>query len=342
MSSVVPEFPELAGLHDEAADVLRSAASGDTDAAGRLAAAAPHEGFAAAQQVVAGRYGFATWSLLEREVDRKTKIHHADVDGLRQLVARHPEMAARPVSSCFENDGPLGYVGVAGFHGLTDPARVGALARALLAGGCPPNGPQGTPETPLITAASYGEADMASALIEAGADLEATGSAVAGGTALSHAVAFGNRDIVDILAAAGAVVHDVIEAAGTGALGGFPDPDSPPLTVARALRAAAVCERLAVLDEIIGTGLPVGTDLDTGAPDGSHTVLHEAAYAGKPAAVRHLLTLGADPNRRDPQHNSTPLGWCRHRHAELALFGTHLTAGHRQVESMLEPITAAV
>jgi ankyrin repeat protein len=68
-------------------------------------------------------------------------------------------------------------------------------------------------------------------------------------------------------------------------------------------------------------------------------VLHDAAYAGKPASVRHLLALGADPNARDPKYNSTPFGWCRHRHLELAMFGEHLTAGHQAVEAILEPIT---
>jgi hypothetical protein len=64
--------------------------------------------------------------------------------------------------------------------------------------------------------------------------------------------------------------------------------------------------------------------------------------AGDPTELtgERLLALGADPNRKDTEHQSTPLGWCRHRHAEIAGFGEHLTAGHRQVEVILESATA--
>jgi ankyrin repeat protein len=71
----------------------------------------------------------------------------------------------------------------------------GAVAGALLAAGAPVDGPPGDRETPLITAASYGDAEVARVLIEAGADLEATAApnagGVPGGTALEHAAVFG-------------------------------------------------------------------------------------------------------------------------------------------------------
>jgi ankyrin repeat protein len=71
----------------------------------------------------------------------------------------------------------------------------GAVAGALLAAGAPVDGPPGDRETPLITAASYGDAELARVLIEAGADLEATAApnagGVPGGTALEHAAVFG-------------------------------------------------------------------------------------------------------------------------------------------------------
>ena len=52
----------------------------------------------------------------------------------------------------------------------------GALARALLRAGAPVDGEPGDRETPLITAASYGDAAVARVLIEEGADLEARAS----------------------------------------------------------------------------------------------------------------------------------------------------------------------
>jgi ankyrin repeat protein len=193
----------------------------------------------------------------------------------------------------------------------------------------------------LVTAASYGEAEMVRALIDSGADLEATGVAVPGGTALAHAVEFGNSVAVDVLADAGAVVHDLTEAAGVGNLNGHDLAGVPPAARARAARAAAVCERLDALDKLIASGVPVDADPDTGRPDGSRTLLHEAAYWGKPRSVERLLALGADPDRRDAEYQATPLGWCRHRHGEIVRFGAHLTAGHEQVEHILRPITSA-
>jgi hypothetical protein len=103
---------------------------------------------------------------------------------------------------------------------------------------------------------------MVRALIEAGADLEATGFAVPDGTALAHAVEFGNVEVVDVLAEAGAVIHNLIEAAGVGSLEGNDLANMPLDLRARAARAAAVCERLEVLDLLIP---PTGAN-----PDRSH------------------------------------------------------------------------
>lgn len=70
-----------------------------------------------------------------------------------------------------------------------------ALARALIDAGASVDGSPGDRETPLITAASYGDAAVARVLIEAGADVEARATPDAGGvpqgTALRHAAVFG-------------------------------------------------------------------------------------------------------------------------------------------------------
>lgn len=58
-------------------------------------------------------------------------------------------------------------------------------------------------ETLLMTAASYGDPEVARVLVEAGADLDAaasvTAGAVPGGTALRHAAVFGMPDAVEVL-----------------------------------------------------------------------------------------------------------------------------------------------
>lgn len=339
MTDVLPEFPNLAQLRRQAKDLLRAVQAGDTAAAGELAAFSDRVDLSAAQLALARRYGLGSWPRLKHEVERKNAIHHGDIESLRRLVRRFPALASEPVSSCFGNDSILGYLGVARFHGLTDHDRAGDIAKVLLATGGAVDGPVDSAEPPLVTAASYGEVDMAQALIAAGADLEATGFAVPGGTALAHAVEFGNTELVDVLAAAGAVVHDVVEAAGVGNLDAYTLSKIPIGPRARAGRAAAVCERLDILDQLIANGVPVDADPATGDPDGSRTLLHEAAYWGKPRSVERLVALGADPNRQDAEHHSTPLGWCCHRLAEITGFGEHLTAGHLHVQRILEPIT---
>jgi hypothetical protein len=329
----------LAQLRRQAKDLLRAVHAGDAAAAAELAAFSDRVDLSAAQLTLARRYGLRSWPRLKHEVERKNATHHGDVESLRRLVGRFPDLASEPVSSCFGNDSALGYLGVARFHGLTDHDRAGEVAKVLLAAGGAADGPANAAEPPLVTAASYGEVDMAQALIAAGADLEATGYAVPGGTALAHAVEFGNTEVVDVLAAAGAVVHDIVEAAGVGNLDAYALSEIPIGSRAQAARAAAVCGRLDILDELIASGVPVDADPDTGDPDGSRTLLHEAAYWAQPRSVERLVALGADPNRQDAEHHSTPLGWCLHRLAEITGFGEHLTAGHLHVQSILEPIT---
>lgn len=340
MTNVLPEFPDLDQLRRQAKELLRAAQRRDPAATRELGEVTDRVDLSTAQLALARRYGLGSWPRLKREVERKSAIQHGDIEGLRRLVSKYPELASEPISSCFDNDSALGYLGVAGFHGFTDHDRAGEIARVLLAAGGAADGPADAPEPPLVTAASYGEVDMVRALIDSAVDLEATGFAVPGGTALAHAVEFGNVEVVDLLANAGAPIHDLVEAAGVGNLSGYDLSQIPIATRARAGRAAAVCERLEILDTILASGVPVDADPDTGQANGSRTLLHEAAYWGKPGSVMKLLGLGADPNRRDTKYQSTPLGWCRHRHQELAVFGDHHTYGHRQVERMLQPVTS--
>lgn len=343
MSEVLPEFPDPGQLRRQAKELLRAARSANPAAAGEMAAISTRVDLSSAQLAMARRYGLGSWLRLKLEVERKNMIHRGDSEGLRRLVRRYPALASEPVSSCFGNDSVLGYLGVARFHGLTRHERAGEIASVLLEVGDGADGPTDRMEPPLVTAASYGEVDMARALINAGADLEARAGTeaggVPGGTALTHAIAYGNTEVVDVLAAAGAVVNDIVDAAGVGNIDSYPLSDIPIASRAQAARAAAVCERLETLDLLLASGLPVDADPGTGQEDGSSTLLHEAAYWGKPRSVEYLIAHGADPDRQDSEHHSTPLGWCRHRLAEITGFGEHLTAGHLHVQRILEPIT---
>jgi ankyrin repeat protein len=53
----------------------------------------------------------------------------------------------------------------------------------------------------------------------------------------------------------------------------------------------------------------VGCDLN---PTERRTALHDAAFHGQLDLVKTLMELGADPSVRDPDHNSTPLGWAEY------------------------------
>jgi len=340
VSRFLPERPDLDKLRREAKALHKAAQTGDEDALARVRVVGDEPTLAIVQAALAREYGFASWPRLKAEVDRKRLIFSGDTAGLAQLVTKEPELAREQVSSCYQpdpdgNDTVLNYVAIARFHGATDHDHAGEIAQVLLDAGAHPDDAPGAEDTPLIAAASYGETDMVRVLIKAGANLEAIGHGMpeGDGTALAHAVEYGHSDIVDVLVAAGAVVHDLVEAAGTGDLRGFlagaSDADR-----ARALRAAAVCERSTVIDELIDSAVEVDVDLGDGK-----TPLHEAAYHGRPAGVSHLLERGADPAKRDRRFNSTALGWCQYRGRELAGYGDHLLAGHRQVEAILQPIT---
>jgi ankyrin repeat protein len=263
----------------------------------------------------------------------RAAIDAGDVDGLRALLTVDPQMAREQVEWGDESgrhlSDPIGYVSLARFHGLSDHERMGEITQVLLAAGAPVEGEPNRRETPLVTAASYGEIEVAGALIEAGADLESRGFAVPDGTALQHAVFFGNSEVAQLLVAAGARVESLEEAAGAGDLGGFNVSGAPPEERARALRAAAVCERLSAIDQLLAADTPIDSEVDSGTP------LHWAAWHAKLASARHLVDRGADPGRRDPEHDATPLDWCRYRHQEIPA-GT----AHGEVEAFLQEITA--
>jgi ankyrin repeat protein len=205
----------------------------------------------------------------------------------------------------------------------------GAIARALIDAGAPVNGRPGDKETPLIAAASCGDAEVAQVLIDAGADIEAVSAPNSGGvpsgTALEHAAVFSMTGVVDVLVAAGAKIHSLEQAAAAGDITGWPLDRFTLQSRLRALVFAADHQRLEVIDRLIEAGTPVNeADAEWG-----RLPLHTAAANGQAASVRRLLAHGADPNLRDPTHHCTPL--------EEAQNGD--SPGHREVQAILRPLT---
>jgi len=120
-------------------------------------------------------------------------VHRGDVDALRQLLSQHSSLA----TARFGDDDPDGMS-----RTLPLPARGDGLARslshsaasvaALVQAGADVNArfrePHG--ETPLHWAASSDDGEVLDTLSEAGADIDAAGVVIAGGTALADATAF--------------------------------------------------------------------------------------------------------------------------------------------------------
>ncbi|HEY2640625.1 MAG TPA: ankyrin repeat domain-containing protein [Streptosporangiaceae bacterium] len=155
------------------------------------------------------------------------------------------------------------------------------------------DGRPGDKETPLITAASCGEAEVAKLLIEAGADIDASSApdsaGVPSGTAVDHAAVFGMTEVLDVLVAAGAKIHSLEMAAAAGDITGWPLARFTRQSRIRALVFAADHQRLDVIDQLIEAGTPVN-EADA---EWRRLPLHTAAGNGRAASVRRLLAQGA-------------------------------------------------
>ncbi|MER6583236.1 hypothetical protein [Nonomuraea sp. NPDC001023] len=126
-------------------------------------------------------------------VSAAAAVRLGDLDGVRRLLAGHPELARVRL-------GEAGGVSRSLLHVLTDwPGHVPrgpALVRELVAAGAEVDARFAGPhaETPLMWAASCDDVPVLDALLDAGADVEATGAVIGGGTALSDACAFAQWD----------------------------------------------------------------------------------------------------------------------------------------------------
>jgi|GEM_PF-1509279 len=335
----LPDRPDLAQLRRQAKELLRAAQAGQDAASARLASITETPTLNAAQLAIARGYGFAGWAKLKTEVERRDILNQRDLARLRKLLAAHPEQAKQSLRNWCDHPrgaSPLGYIAMlrfnAGRRGLDGPLpRTGATARALIEAGAPVDGEPGEPETPLITAASYGDAEVAAVLIEAGADLEATAAphagGVPGGTALRHAAVFGMTDVLDVLLAAGARITGLSDAAAAGDVDDWLRADTPLDDRVRALAMAADHQRLTVIDQLLEAGTPIDAeDLLY-----RRQALRLAACNGRSASVEHLLRRGADPHLRDPVEHRTALEWCRHSRPHPGA-----GPGHDQAEALLE------
>jgi ankyrin repeat protein len=281
----------------------------------------------------------AHWITL-RKVDRELYevLEHGDLTELRARLRADPGLAARempPFPGHRHGASPLSFVAMLRYDAPGGVWRevpgTGRLAETLIEAGAPIEGLPGDAETPLMTAASYGDVEVATVLIEAGARLEATAApeagGVPGGTPLLHAAVFGMTGVVDVLVAAGAVVPDLVLAAAAGIDERFTG-TVPPQEGVLALMMAADHERLTVIDRLVAAGVGV----ESVDPVWGRHPLRLAAGSGRSRSVRKLLELGADPMARDGEGH-TALDICR---AEAATHpGFAASERYAEIEALL-------
>lgn len=314
----LPARPDLDQLRNQAKDLLAAAKAGEPEAVARVRALSPRLILASAQVAVARDYGFPSWEKLKTEIERLEVLNRRDLDAIRALIDEDATFATARFEHLRDHRrgvAPLSYMAILGFDaarlGLAEEmSGTGDVARVLLQAGAPVEGDPADRETPLMTAASYGDAEVAKALIEAGADLEAIAATdaggVPGGTALIHAAVFGMTEVVDVLVAAGARRDSLEMAAAAGDISDWSLADAPLQSRLRALVFAGDHQRLDVIDHLVDAGTPVDAEDATWG----RQALRVAARNGRPAGVRRLLECGADPTVRDTTHHRSALEWC--------------------------------
>ncbi|HEX2902486.1 MAG TPA: ankyrin repeat domain-containing protein [Jatrophihabitans sp.] len=326
--TTLPARPNLDQLRRQAKDALRAARAGS--------ASLPSHTLAQAQLAIAREYGFSSWPKLKLEVQRRAALDSRDPRRVAAFIAGHPAFVLTDLQNWADHSAiaPLNYVAsmrcVVAEDLWRDMPGTGRLIQQLIDAGAPVDGRPEDRETPLITAASYGDADVARVLLAAGAALEARSAPDAGGvpsaTALTHAAVFGATEVLDLLVAAGAHIDRIVIAAAAGDLSGWDPRAATEHDRLLALIMAADHQRLDVIDRLLETGAPV----DAEDREFGRQALRVAAQRGRAQSVRHLLARGADPRHRDAVKDRTALYWCR-REAKHIRF----PSGHAEVDAML-------
>lgn len=201
-------------------------------------------------------------------------IRGGDLTWLRRMLVEQPELAnARVVDAKGAGRTPLHIATDWPGHFPNGPT----VVMALIDAGADPNAPMTGSfhtETPLHWAASTDDVEVAEVLVDRGADLEASGASIAGGTPLDDAVGYGCWRVARLLVARGARVDKLWHAAALG-------------------MNARLAELLA--------GPPAA------APEQINQAFWHACQGGQPRTAAHLLALGADPSWVPPYSKKTAL-----------------------------------
>ena len=208
-------------------------------------------------------------------------VQTGDLEALGRLLAEHPDLATARIG---DPDGMSRTL----LHAATDwPGHYpnnAATVRALVAAGGDVDARFAGPhrETPLHWAASSDDVEVIDALLDAGANIEADGAVIAGGTPLTDAVAFAQWNVARRLVERGAHVP---------------------------MREAAALGMLDRLDELCAADRPPSADDLTQA-------LWYACHGGQRETAERLLGLGAGLNWVSTWDGLTPLDAARRSGAD--------------------------
>jgi ankyrin repeat protein len=148
-----------------------------------------------------------------RAIELTLAVHGGDIDTIRRLLAEDPQLAR---AQLVDRKGGLRTVLhlVADWPGYFPEGP--RIVRLLIAAGADPSyrHPTRCNETALHWAASSDDVDVAAALIDGGADIDAPGGSI--GTPLANAVGYGCWHVARLLAARGARIGTLWEAAALG------------------------------------------------------------------------------------------------------------------------------
>jgi hypothetical protein len=185
-------------------------------------------------------------------------IRSGDLDRLRAILAQRPRLARARI---LRGRTPLHVAADWPGYFRNAPETV----RLLIAAGADPDATTGDPpsETPLHWAASSDDLEVAEALIDGGADLEARGGSINGGSPLANAVGYGCWHVARLLVGRGARIGTLWEAAALGEL--------------------ALVRELTSADP-----QPTAAELDV--------AFWQACHGGQRRTAEYLLELGADPH----------------------------------------------
>jgi ankyrin repeat protein len=200
-------------------------------------------------------------------------IHAGELESLRGLLREHPGLAsARLTDDKGGSSTPL--------HAATDwPGYFPhgpEIVTVLIDAGADPNAAvEGSwhAETPLHWAASSDDVEVARALIEGGADLEAPGASIAGGTPLDDAIGYGCWQVARLLVERGALVDRLWHAAALG--------------------------MISRVEELLGTAPATRQQLTD--------AFWQACHGGQRRMAEYLLDRGAELNGTPSWGDTTPL-----------------------------------